>query len=352
MKKISKFLREFTSEQFWILYIYLLTAAIGILLLVPSWMKVSPTEIFSFKVGDGWCDLKTQGFSNHCFSDFYGMSNVSVQDNPWKTLLNPNSPVTTFIFSVFSKMSTITSDRFTLFVFLVLNLIGMLAPVIYFLKQSHLKAGVYNPIAMLLIVLSVPFLTNLDRGTMLGILNPLFYLLYSSFTKERLNQFIFLGVILTLLKPQFLSLGIVFLFSRQYFMLLKWTFLSIISFLGSFLLYPKNITTNIQDFISTLTNYQTYLDYGSLVPVNLSFSNALGILLRIFHVKVDSNILQSFSYFILVISIFYIWRFSQYANRAKIILIAFLIPILFLGVTFHYYLILILPILLFGFIRT
>jgi hypothetical protein len=120
-----------------------------------------------------------------------------------------------------------------------------------------------------------------------------------------------------------------------------------VGFFVSFSFYPTNFLRNIISWISGTLNYQNYAAIGVLEPVNVSMKSTIDLLFNIFGDPASATSVNAVCYFVFISAVL---KFNKsYRNRAfqHNLLLAALLPILFVGTTFQYYLILLLVPLIF-----
>jgi hypothetical protein len=117
-------------------------------------------------------------FGVHTFGDFLLPSEWARLDNPWLNELpplNPYPPLAMFIFKVF----TVFPYKISLILFLGLNLVSLLFPIIHHLRHSK-KSGNFSGI-LLFLMLSTGFISTLDRGNVIGLIVAPTYLFFFFF---------------------------------------------------------------------------------------------------------------------------------------------------------------------------
>jgi len=197
-------------------------------------------------------------------------------------------------------------------------------------------------VALLVTLTSGPSVTLIDRGNVLVFAFPAIYMYLYKIKEQDFRSAVLYGVVFTVIKPQLILLAFLLLAMSKYKLVVKWILLSTVVTLASFLFYPSNILHNIFKWIISTVKYQGYSAVGVLEPVNVSLKSSVDVIANIFGQKVDSTITQLIVYFLFGISVYVFFdKFKQRSSEMNYLLVS-LFPILFVGTTFHYYLVILL----------
>jgi hypothetical protein len=240
---------------------------------VSSYFQFAPTTSLSFNVEDGWCggNTKWTGIGNHCFGDYYYNFGFFTSDSPYFETPNrfPNAypPLPTFIFKLFFLASQIFGNSIVpLIVYLMLILIPMLIVIRYrFEKSLSTKISV-------IYLSSIGVIFGLDRGNILLLAIPSLYLFGVKFMENSKNSFYFLLPAI-LIKPQYALLLLALLKIGNFKLFFKSVLASVATLILSFLLFPRDLTSNLTGWLSNLAWFQSFSQEASHYPINLSMNN-------------------------------------------------------------------------------
>ena len=294
-----------------------------------SWLGRNPSASISFTVTDGWCSPETEGIGKHCFGDFYYPLSLAGKGSPWSGELNPYPPFANFIFRIFAEIERLFQARISLVVYLVIIATALIFPLWHLTFRLKLISKKVFCLLLPIALFSAPAGIVLDRGNIVGLSIPCLYLFFLKFfiTERKYSYLYFL--ILVNIKPQFIILGLVTIFT----------------FLASFILYPSHFFSNASGWLHQLLSYQNYGSFGVLYPVNISTANSLGVFARLtgfiplHHIggnfpKVIGNLTILFYIILLML----VWKFGNRENYGEVVTSIFLLPIVLITTSFHYYL--------------
>jgi hypothetical protein len=315
-----------------------------ILMFLPSYLKYSSIESLSFYVQDGWCK-NGEGIGKHCFGDFYYIFNFTHLSQPWSNGTMPYPPLTLGIFEIFRIFHSINlSSHFSLILYLLASILAMSFPSIHLfsLKKITLKFSIY---LSLIVAISTPMIMSIDRGNIQTLMTPLIYLNLYYFLQRDNKKFIFSGIILVALKPQYILFGILLLARKDMRNFLKWIISTTLFFFTTFLIYPRHLTQNIIDYKNQLEAFNQSAPAGVLYPANLSINGLFGILYRFFTVNSsDEGVLRtipqlsiSVVMLILISSLAVFWINGLKSNQYSVLFIAVSLPLLLTGVSYGYH---------------
>lgn len=333
--------------------------------LIHSYFQLAYSETISFILKDGLCDTVTQGIGVHCFGDFYGPISVAANYNPWAESNLAYSPVNFFYFKVVSSDLLIALDtRMPLFLNFVLTIASLAIPSIHMMKSSNQSLRSLGKWGMIASLTSGPSLIILDRGNSSFLIFPLLYFFFIGLTERNFKLSIGMLIAMTLWRPQalFFGLGILSVFGLKAFM--KAGVLSVVTLGVSFALYPKSFPTNLIVWFQNSREYQNYVPIPW--PNNFTFVNFAGLLDGVFKFVVNPTIgihgifrpgltPEFVSFFCLLFTLFVIILLVVCKNKVALSELVFILVVFFIllpGVTFGYYLILLLlPMFIFGRLR-
>ena len=252
--------------------------------LIASWVSqfylLRPVnEIISWMAADEWCTAE-EAINIHCGSDYWASKAASLDANPYinPSVKLPYPPFAIAFFRWFNWLGEQTTQRFAYRIYLLLVLLACLVPVIWFVRRrpEHRWMHVFT-----LGLATVPTIVLLDRANQLAFCIPLLLVFAIAIRDERwlIAQASIIG--LTLFKPQFLVLVLVFLASRKVFRLLTTVAVSALVLLVSFPLFMAEPRTTFDSWRKLLDTFQDGL--GSINSfTNVSLVQGLSNLLEIF----------------------------------------------------------------------
>jgi hypothetical protein len=318
-----------------------LTILAGILL--SSYLRYPISESISYQINDAGdtCLPKTEGIGGHCFSDFYLPMRLANLDSPWSNSNVPYPPVGLAVFKPFSYMNEVVPGHLALISYLLLILTILAVTVIYFAKRLKLSGGI-SSLIFLLFLTSAPIITTIDRGNNIFLILPILFYMSLNLQKEKRKYFIIAGLIIVLIKPQFVLLGLFFAVQKEWRNLFAWLSATGIGIIGSFILYPRGVVGNFLHWAYHLLLFQEYRPFGELYPVNISLNSLIESTLKMLSLEVNRLFISAFVLTLLTVALIAISRTITHRNQLETFLLILLIPILFVGTSFHYYLIVLL----------
>jgi hypothetical protein len=206
----------------------------------------------------------------------------------------------------------------------------------------------------LLILLSLPVISALDRGNIVLLTIPSLYFFAHKYLLGLERAWLYLLPAI-LIKPQFALILLVYVNKKQFRTFLKSIFVSTLSLFLSFVLFPSTIFQNIQNWIAALLAFQDYNQEASHYPINLSAVNLFYLPIKVFRSFVEQQVVdvsisgfarQSTVLALLAICLFVFLRVSSNEPRIDKLLIAFLLPILLPSSSFSYYTVILIPLFL------
>jgi hypothetical protein len=320
-------------------YFKLLALSILTGIFLTSYLKYPFTEGVSYQLDDAGtvCQPKSEGIGPHCFSDFYLPMNLSNLDSPWSNSNVPYPPLGLAIFKPFAYLHEAFPGHLSLVTYLLFALSVMAASVLYISRKLNLSSRT-SSLIFLFAILSAPVITILDRGNNTFLVLPALSYMALNLEEEKRKNFIISGILIVLIKPQFVLLGLFFLILREWRNLFTWLSATCIGISISFLLYPINIVSNLLHWAYHLLLFQQYTAFGEKYPVNLSFNNLIEIYLNFFGVEIRRVLISVTVISLLIISIWALRRSAHLRSQYEIFTLVMIIPVLFVGTAFHYYL--------------
>ncbi len=323
---------------------YLLIAfsiSITVSFFVSSYSTVRVANTLSYHTNDGWCDPATEGFGEHCFGDFYAPLQFANTENPWAGPISNYPPAAFILMKPFSTIHGIWPGRIALIAFLSLAFACLIFPILHMYWRKLVPTSILG-VALLVTLTSGPSVTLIDRGNVLVFAFPAIYMYLYKIKEQDFKSAVLYGVVFTVIKPQLILLAFLLLAMNKYKLVVKWILLSTLVTLGSFLFYPSNILHNIFKWIISTVKYQSYSAVGVLEPVNVSLKSSMDVIANIFGQKIDPTITQLIVYSLFGLSVYvFFGKFKQRSIEMNYLLVS-LFPILFVGTTFHYYLVILL----------
>jgi hypothetical protein len=234
------------------------------------YFRIDVAAALSYVADDGWCLPTTEGFGIHCFGDFHQFIAPAPSDYYPITSSLSVSPAGSVISDVFGWLATATSIRFSLATYLLLSCLLILAPFAITLRHRPLRESL--PFLMVLGVLTMPFITLMDRGNNLSFAVPGLFLFAFGLKKARYDMCT-LGIVLSaVVKPQFLILVIALLAIRQYRRAALTMVYSGLAVLATFVFYAGPVD-RFQSWVSSISRYSAHIPLAS--DHNYSISGAI-----------------------------------------------------------------------------
>jgi hypothetical protein len=336
------------TKIFFTLYALFNSAAMFVHIFTSSYFNYKITETLSAQTADGWCAPAVQGIGNHCFGDFYSVLRYVSLPRPWSTdpataqpHPNPLPPFVSFLLKPFAHLAhSNPSSVLPLMLFLPILIFSALLPTLHAYFTKRASALVCLLMAAMTLNMA-PLFVGLDRGNIIVVCIPLLYFFYIGIMDSRFRLAVITGLLLVLIKPQMILLGFIFLANHQWKLGIKWLFTTMAG-------YPHDVFRNISDFIQQVSHYQDFVHQGGLIPVNVSFSNTLGIFLSFISTyQFPAGLVPGIS---IIVCLLAGGGLLVFGNRRSIfhnLVIVTCLPILVPGVTFNYYLVLLIVPLLF-----
>jgi hypothetical protein len=345
----SKF-RRIVTENFTSIYLTFLALAIFFQQFLPSYLKYTSIESISWKLNDGWCNPQSQGIGIHCFGDFYFPLTFANQIDPWYGY-NPYPPLSVLVFRPFSWLDQLSFSRLALILFIATLVFALIFPVFHL--KFVAKEISYKTFSTLFIVslLCAPAIATIDRGNNLLILIPFLYLFFRSWLLDNNSRTMIYGLICVGLRPQFIILTVIIFQSVGLRKTIKWLISIAALYLVSFMLYPQSFPMNIVHWVQRLLSYPDYAERGALMPVNISLSSDIDVVLAALGINISTGFINTLIGIVAALFIYFFAKGVRYRSKIHNLLLLLFLPLLFIGTAFHYYLIVLYIPFLFHFAR-
>jgi hypothetical protein len=332
------------------IYLAFLALAVFLQQFLPSYLNYASIQSVSWKLNDGWCEPQSQGIGVHCFGDFYYPLTFANQINPWQGF-NPYPPLSVLLFRPFSWIDQMPFSRLALILFIATLVIALIFPVFHL--KFVAKEISYQTFSILLLVtlLCAPAIVTIDRGNNLLMLIPFLYLFFRNWLIENNNKMFFYGLICVGLRPQFIILGVVIFQSLGLRKTIKWLSSIAALYLASFVLYPQSFPMNVAYWVYKLFTFPDYAARGVLMPVNISLSSDLDIVLIALGINLSTSFIKAFIGITAALFIYFLAMGIRRRSKIHNLILLLFLPLLFTGTAFHYYLILLYIPFLFHFAR-
>lgn len=234
------------------------------------------TSLTQFPADDFACSPETEGLGIHCFGDYAVVQKLSMFEDPWARHLGvsfnysagailPSLPFTA-IGALFGSV------RLGLFLYMAALLIALAVPAWW--------ASAGKPVGVRLVtiaafgVLSVPAIMVLDRGNSVGFLAPILLAYFVALARGNDRMAVISIVLATLVKPQFIILGVMFIVLRRW----KLGFVSLGAILGAnvlaYLFWPVHFPATIIQSVKNLFVYGGGVSLYGEFPANVSFAES------------------------------------------------------------------------------
>jgi hypothetical protein len=321
-----------------------------------SYLGVDTYSSRSFPGADEWCTTVSQGLGSHCWGDYYYVLIVVFsQSDPWTGEYQSAGPAASFIpFMAISALGTIIGfGHAGLIIFL-----GSMTLLIGWSVWVGTKGIQLEPRLILfttLTLFSPPLLSTLDRGNSVGFIIPLLLWLYLSLRNQSQNQSVLAIVLLTIVKPHFAVLLILFLIRGQIKTFTKGALMGgMIHILAFLVVAGDRFPVNIYDWLTALVSYQDYTSVNSGWPQNISFAQALYTLANFFRGEQSTNNVLDFIVtnqglvgpIVLLTVVVTITTFRKILNDVQVTIILTSLIVMTSSTSFYYYSVFSIPALL------
>jgi hypothetical protein len=327
---------------------------------LSSYFGYNLTESLIFSVNDGWCNPISDGIGSHCFGDFYSFMNGDIY-KPWTEGKTTYSPLAVIYFIPFKVViSYFGLTKLTLFIHLVILFFCLTFPVLHLYLKQRIKKGPEITSITFAMCLSAPALMAFDRGNNIALCVPFLYLFFTKTLENSQSAKIYF-ILLIALRPQFALFLLLPLFRKKWKETAILIFGSLSTYALLFLFFGlSNIKTNIESWVQNLTNYQSTVPLPMFFPSNWSFSNVVsmfassinsalngGLLTPNDKFQINSQILRILPIIFLVFLLFVMFVKKNVITDFEFLTLLTISILLAPGVTFSYYLVLLLVPILF-----
>lgn len=318
---------------------------------IPAWWiqggyrDVAITEVFTFRVADGGCDIATEALGPHCFSDYYSpMKSLSegelLSRGYVKPILYPPSALPPFLATNALQNLFDWGPRVGLVAYLLAGMVAVCIPALYALRFA--PPGRRLLALLLLGPASLPALMVFDRANSVMFTIP-FLLAFGVLSREHRYRAASLFLAFAVAqRPQFVLLYLAFVALRQWRALVTGLAMSTALMGAGFLLWPGNRVENVRNWLSAVTSYKEFHSIAYDWPANLSAARAMYQLTQIFGVDVRIPSITGIG-FVAAVAVTCAFKGRQ-LDHLSLFTLAVFSAVLMPDVSFVYYLTLVLPI--------
>jgi hypothetical protein len=230
----------------------------------------------SFPATDGWCEASSEGLGTHCWGDYYYVIFlVFSQPYPWQEYANayPAAALIPFILThLLGSLSGFAHAGLLIYLGSMTVLIGW--GVWVGTKGMSLESRII--LFATITLFSPPLIHALDRGNNVGFIIPLLVWFFSALIRPSPNQGVIAIVLLTVIKPHFAVLLILYLTRGEFRAFAKGVLLGgAIHALAFLVVAGHKFPANIYDWLSRFVSYQDYTSVANGWPQNISFAQGL-----------------------------------------------------------------------------
>jgi hypothetical protein len=193
-------------------------------------------------------------------------------------------------------------------------------------------------ILALITITCAPALMSLDRGNNQLFMIPPLYMFFRAILLQNEKGMLLFALICVCIKPQFILLAFVLFCSVGLKRTIKWILISGVVYAISFLLYLGSFPINIFYWIYQALSFQDYAGRGILMPVNVSITSDIDIVLNVLNLEVSQTIVKTFVYLLLLGFTFLLIKNLKERSIIHNFVLVLFFPLLFTGTAFHYYL--------------
>ena len=233
------------------------------------------SEIISFRVGDGWCPRINSGLGIHCFSDYYSPVAALSLENPWSGPGYAYTPIGAQQFAPFDFLGRVFNNpQVGLLSYLMVGALCVLTPLVWAGRGEKSFTPMH---AIVFGVLGTPLLSALDRGSVVMFTTPVLLYYALSVLRGNWSKATYAIVLLSVVKPQYLTLLLPLIMYRQWRELIRALRYSIgISVVG-FILFTNDPIMVFRQWLTFAISYNDQSNY--FLPYNVSVTETFkGIL--------------------------------------------------------------------------
>lgn len=266
------------SALFFAAVIVLDIALLFMAMAIGQYLGKSPVTSLTQAPADAFaCTPDTEGIGNHCFGDYAVVQKLSLFADPWARHMGvsfnytagailPSLPFTA-IGALFGSV------RLGLFLYLAALLVALAVPAWWASRNKPLSIRIVVIAAFGF--LSVPALMVLDRGNSIGFLAPVLLAYFVGLARGNDRTVVIALVLATLIKPQFIILGIILIAGRRW----KLGFIALGSVIAAniaaYLFWPTHFPATIIQSIKNLFMYGGGVSLFEQFPPNVSYASGL-----------------------------------------------------------------------------
>jgi hypothetical protein len=317
------------------IYFFGLGFSVFLMFFVPQILNFNIAEMMSFSRADSHCVGDGPLSRYHCFGDFgYPIEIVRSGKSIWgESYANPTPVLSHIIFLGISFLLAHVNYSLVITGFLI-----FLGFCMYF---PFIKSGVFKNQRLYILstfpLTTAPFLITLDRGNNIAWTLPLIYLFVSTKAENSKLQNFYL-IVLTLIRPQFVVLILIYLAKRHY----KKSCVVIMTIIGAHIALLmvwdyKNWFQNGKDNLQQMLNYNDGVP--GLWPPSLSAARGLRTVFDILHLN-NSYTTQIINFAGVTLALIFAAKLLSYKKILTNIQLIFLIlPLIFIvpKMTWAYY---------------
>lgn len=234
------------------------------------------SEIISFRVGDGWCPRINSGLGIHCFSDYYSPVAALSLENPWSGPGYAYTPIGAQQFAPFDFFGRVFDNpQVGLLSYLIVGAVCVLTPLFWAGRNERTFTPFYVTVFG---VLGTPLLSALDRGSVVMFTTPVLLYYALSVLRGNWSKATNAIVLLSVVKPQYLTLLLPLIMYRQWRELVRGLVYSLgISVIG-FILFTSDPITVFRQWISFAVDYNEQSNF--FLPYNVSVTETFTSILN------------------------------------------------------------------------
>ena len=321
-------------------------------LIASSYLGLRIMEAISFKSSDDWCNPIESGIGNHCFGDFQLPMILVKESNPW-ILGHSYPPISMLPNIIFNFLKNeILGPEFSLYFYICLQVIAICFPLFIALEKYDFAIRII--LTFFLSIFTLASLNSLDRGTSAIFAVPFLFLAAKNYLTLNSKNLLIWTIIAGFIRPQFIFIALFLLAMKEY----KKFFLSIAIFISSiavgFALWPGDRILHVKSWFNTTSNYDSYAQSTANWPINISAGKSLSRILSYLTEKfpnheifnyLNSWTLNNFKIFgILIGLLIFALTFGGQISKSIIVVAVLLGPAVIPGVSWSYYLMVLIPI--------
>ena len=304
------------------------------------------STFFSFHSSDKWCVNGQKIIGVHCFGDLgLNVIQISETNNIWArgyaSSPAPYPPLNYIGFKILYLIGSKFGVSLMTLLYSLFNMSIVWFTIYFALRKFSLSQKVIASTA--LTFTSLPMVIILDRGNNFVWIFPFLYMFSLSFLKNKYFYSLFFLTIMVSLRPQFILLGILYIFVGKVRLLLLTPLLSALSIFISFLIWDSSrVTLNITEWINNILQHSTYVSIDPVWPYNYAVGKGFYSLTKFVREMTNYDFTDYFTFTSSFLFLLLIINFSLIRNKKKDfnlrLLLSFVPLILFSApIVWHYY---------------